>query len=209
MEPYPVDDFLSVKAATDVYKTGRWWKAVVVYQSDDVDTSETAIYLWMKDEDVWTQKNKYIVKTVEAWESDSEVIAGMLEGNYDGSESMDVSDPLPVSDYYTVDEVHHVFQTDEWWKAIVRINKKGDFETTEVIIYLWQHDGDDWRRRQKYAIKGRDDWEEEKAIISDYVYDEGMTVDNDTTTSGPVKSATKLDKDLAKIRARAHLSDHK
>jgi hypothetical protein len=200
MEPYPVDDYLTVTDATDIYKTNKWWKAVVVYTAENQNDSETAVYLWLQDDGEWKTKNKYIVKTADAWEADTEVIDALLSGDYDGSESIDTDDSLPVSDYYTVGEAHHVFQTDEWWKAIVRVDKKGDYETTEVIVYLWQCDDNKWRQRQKYAIKQRDDWEEEYAVISEYVRSGG------TGGSEPVKSATTLDKDLSKVRARAHLS---
>ena len=34
-----------------------------------------------------------------------------------------------------------------------------------MIIYLWQKDDGDWRRRQKYAIKNRDDWSTDRDAV--------------------------------------------
>jgi hypothetical protein len=35
------------------------------------------------------------------------------------------------------------------------------------MIYLWQDNGEEWKRRQKYAIKNLDDWQNEKHIVED------------------------------------------
>ena len=150
---YPVHTNVTVHSGETIYRTDDWWKAAVVH-SYDGGNPEIAIYLWHRDDD-WSQKNKYHVKTTDAWQADKELIEEYLSG---GGSTVSDQSSFPVSDYYRVSHGESVFQTDEWWKAIVTIDQKGSYETQEVIIYLWQKDEGDWRRRQKYAIKNRDDW---------------------------------------------------
>lgn len=167
---YPVDDALTVLRGEDVYQTGEWRKSIIQYYlGDENDSVETAIYLWHKDDDRgWTRKNKYAVKTLDAWEEDQDIIEAVKEAPTDE----EADDSFPVSDYYTVGAGETVFKTDSWWKAIVRIEAKGEYETEEYNIYVWQHQDEKWRRRQKYAIKSYDDWEDERAIVSQLLTDD-------------------------------------
>lgn len=161
---YPVDETLTVHQAEDIYKSDDWWKSVVQYHfKDQTDSIETAIYLWHHDDDQgWKKKNKYVIKTLEAWEDDQAALEAVREASSDPK----ANDEFPVSDFYHVASGKTVFKTDSWWKGIVRIDQKGDYETEELIIYVWQlHDGK-WRRRQKYAIKDNDDWEEERTVVA-------------------------------------------
>lgn len=177
---FPVDETLTVLRGEDVYRTGQWWKSVVQYHfGDQRDSLETAIYLWHNDDDTgWTRKNKYVVKTLEAWEEDQEIIEALQEASTDPK----ADERFPVSDYYTTAAGKTVFKTDTWWKAIVRIEQKGDYETEEYNIYVWQFHDEKWRRRQKYAIKSFDDWQEERSIVSRLL--------NENVTSDPPHSET-------------------
>lgn len=170
----PVDDSLQVTEITDLYRTDEWWKAVVSYQFEsDSDAVETAVYLWHMDDDGWTRKNKYVVKTPEAWATDREII-----DKYIGSDPpSNVSTEFPVSDYYTVAVGETIFENENWWKGIVNVVEKGSYETNEVMVYLWQEQDGEWRRRQKYAIKSVSDWEEERVII-----DERLSLDETEMT---------------------------
>lgn len=163
----PVHDSLIVTETETIYKTGAWWKAVVTYNYEGSEDDETAIYLWNHDDDEWKRKNKYVIKTVDAWETDKQVIDTLLAKDT-GNE--DVSNEFPTSDYYTVAGGVTVFQTDKWWKGVLNIAQKGSYETNEVMVYLWQDSDGDWKRRQKYTIKSREDWEEEKSAIESMLY---------------------------------------
>lgn len=181
-EDYPVHSSVDVHAGETIYRTDNWWKAAVT-NSYEAGESEIAIYLWHRN-DEWTQKNKYQVKTAEAWNSDKQLVNEYLSG---GGKQVDAQDDFPVSDYYRVARGETVFQTDDWWKAIVTINQKGSYETQEVIVYLWQQVDGDWRRRQKYAIKDVDDWQEDKAAVD-------ALLDEDATPAEPkIKSAARAD----------------
>lgn len=136
------------------------------YKFDRTDEyDETAVYMWNND-DGWTRKNKYVIKTTDAWETDKTVVNRL----FTESSSLSADDTLPVSDYYKVAAGETIFQSDDWWKAIVRICEKGSYETDEVMIYLWQEVDGDWRRRQKYTIKSEERWQEEADVIESVVY---------------------------------------
>lgn len=183
----PVDDSLTVLDAETIYQSGDWWKAAVRYYFDEnVDSDEVAVYLWHNDPDDqgWTRKNKYVVRTVDGWQTDTKIIEQFLTQEFDGA----VGDDYPVSDYYEVAAGQTVFQSDGWWKAILNISRKGSYETDEVIIYLWQEVDGDWRRRQKYAIKDNDDWQQERRLIEELLDADGTapsTREPETSTEPP------------------------
>lgn len=185
MGEYPVHDRLTVERGTDIYRTDEWLKAVVQYHYESADdTTETAIYLWHRDDDGWTRKNKYVVKTLEAWADDRPVIDELLETVDDASPDPEVGD-LPVSDYYSVCRARTVFKSDDWWKAIVHVDGKGGYETDEVVVYLWQRGDDGWRRQQKYAIKDPGEWRRERDLVSEFVDGTGgASAGDDTNASG-------------------------
>lgn len=160
----PIHDSLNVSKATNLYHTEEWWKAIVTYQFEDSDTDEVAVYLWHKDGD-WNRKNKYVVKTSAAWETDKEIIDQYVRDDSSSGQT----NAFPASDYYTVADGETVSKGDGWWKAIVRVVEKGNYETNEVMVYVWQNVDDQWRRRQKYTIKSVSDWEEEREIIEDHL----------------------------------------
>jgi hypothetical protein len=170
----PVDDALTVCHYEDIYRQGEWWKSVVKYGFEaSSEKTETAIYLWHND-DEWTRKNKYVIKTREAWETDRRIIDDFLQADRPTSETT----AFPVSDYYTVGIGKTVFQSDHWWKAIVNVTQKGSYETDEVMIYVWQRQDDEWRRRQKYTIKSYSKWEKEREIIDSVVMDSSPSEDD-------------------------------
>lgn len=185
----PVHESLTVLGSKEIYRTDEWWKAVVKYQFEDSDSEEVAVYLWNHGDNGWVRKNKYVVKTGEAWETDKTVVNHLWHGSPDP-----VSDSeFPVSDYYSLSAGETIFQSDGWWKAIVKLDQKGDYETEEVIIYLWQKQDGDWRRRQKYTIKDPESWQEEAECIEAVIEETaatGQTVKQGTDdTSGSISTS--------------------
>jgi hypothetical protein len=166
MTEYPVHKKLTVHSGKDIYKKGDWWKAALKcsYGSREPGVS---VYLWNRGDGDWKRKNKYRVPDVNSWRIDKSIIEEFLEEQ--PSEASDIDNKLPVSDYYNVSRSKTIFRQDGWWKAIVSINQKGDYNlnSEEVMIYLWQDNGEEWKRRQKYAIKNLDDWQNEKHIVED------------------------------------------
>lgn len=166
-QEFPVHSNVQIHEANTIYRSDDWWKAAVRHSYGSAESGELAIaiYLWHRDED-WSRKNKYRVRTTEAWQSDKLLIEQYLSGDGQPISSQDV---FPVSDYYRVSQGETVFQTDEWWKAILLVDQKGSYETEEVILYLWQQVDGDWRRRQKYAIKDVDDWKDDRDAVDDLI----------------------------------------
>lgn len=135
-EPPPVHDSLDVLDVISISKNEDWWKAVVKYRYEGSSTgSEVAIYLW-HDEEGWTRKHKYVIKTREGWEEDKAVIERFL-----ATDEPDIQEDLiheyPASDYYELRDAETVFKSDGWWKAVLRIGRKDEYDTDEVMIYLW------------------------------------------------------------------------
>ncbi|WP_254524002.1 hypothetical protein [Natrinema caseinilyticum] len=158
------------------------------------------MYLWHRDDD-WTRKNKYVVKTSEAWKTDREIIDQYIRSD----PPSEVTTAFPVSDYYTVGVGETVFQNDGWWKAIVNVIEKGSYETNEVMVYLWQNQEGRWRRRQKYTIKSVSDWEEECEVIDEHLsLDEGAGV-----TENSIDRDDDISAELATLgdEIEAHLSE--
>jgi hypothetical protein len=158
----PVHGSLIVTGTETIYRTDAWWKAVVAYRYEGSESDETAVYLWHHDDEGWTRKNKYVIRTVDAWETDKQIIDTLL-AKETGDD--DVSEEFPVSDHYIAGAGVTVFKSDGWWKGILNIVKKGTYETNEVMVYLWQNHSGGWKRRQKYTIGGCEDWEKEQTAI--------------------------------------------
>jgi hypothetical protein len=205
-EEYPVSEALRVVDGETIYRTDEWWKAFVSYQyedSQDSDSVDRAVYLWHNDDGEWKRKQKYLVRSQDTWITDREYIEEFLSAdsgdpaNYDFDESS-----LPVSDYLTVGDAATVFKTDDWWKAVVRIDGKGDWSTREIVVYVWQAKEGEWRRRQKYAIKSQSDWEEEAEIISKHLK-QGSTPEEPESSFDPDEAKEAIQKKIQ----RKHLGE--
>lgn len=200
----PVDDTLTVTDVESVYRTEEWWKAVVKYYfQNQSESSELAIYLWHNDteDDDWTRKNKYVIKTGEAWQTDRQAIRQLLHQEFDRS----VGDEYPVSDYYSVAAGTTVSKENGWWKAILNVTQKGSYETDEVMIYLWQRVDGTWRRRQKYTVKSAEDWERDRQIIDSMMSGDGetpaTTPETDSTTTTPTDESEQTGNDDESLMA--------
>ena len=188
----PVHSSLEVQAREDIYQTDDWWKSAVRYRYEGSDATEVAVYLWHDDGDGWTRKHKYVVKTPKAWAEDSERIEQFLSGQFPPAD-----EPFPTSDYYTLNGGETVFQSDDWWKAIVNVGMKGDYETDEVMIYLWQRSEGDWRRRQKSVIKSDEDWTDLSRAVES-VMEQTNTPAGEQDQSDTLESVVDLEPDAPK-----------
>ncbi|WP_302079988.1 hypothetical protein [Salinibaculum rarum] len=203
---YPVSDALRVVDGETIYRTDDWWKALVSYQYEDRQDSDSvnrAVYLWHNDDGEWKRKQKYLVRSRDTWITDREYIEEFLSTDSGDPASYDFDESsLPVSDYLTVGDAATVFKTEDWWKAVVRIDGKGDWTTREVVVYVWQASEGEWRRRQKYGIKSQSDWEEEAEIISKYL-EEQSTPEESESTFDPDKAKEEIQRKLR----RQHLGE--
>jgi len=65
-EKLPVSETLSVLSSETLYKTPKWWCAVVYIES--YGRKQVAVYLWVKKNDKWTRKEKLIIHSKKEWE---------------------------------------------------------------------------------------------------------------------------------------------
>ena len=64
-EQYPVSDFLKVVEAVDIYKTEKWWKAVLL--TENKYGMQISVYLWTMDKTTgkWKRKQKMGVRSLD------------------------------------------------------------------------------------------------------------------------------------------------
>lgn len=61
----PISDFYSVIDCVTIFKSQKWWEAVVVFES--FGKRSIGLYLWQKQNDVWKRKHKFNVRNLEEW----------------------------------------------------------------------------------------------------------------------------------------------
>jgi len=62
-EKFPVSETLKVIDGTTIYKTDKWWSAVVVV--DSFGRKQIALYLWNKADEIWKRRQKFLVPNKE------------------------------------------------------------------------------------------------------------------------------------------------
>ncbi|UTF55586.1 hypothetical protein [Natronosalvus rutilus] len=214
---FPISDSLTVLDGETIYRTDEWHKAAVLYTHEDKNSDfsdpELAIYLWHKRDGKWGRKQKYSIRTADGWKEDREVLEQLLnafDGEIISGEFTDPNAELPVSDYYNVSTGITVFKTNRWWKAGVVIDAKGEYETTEVILYVWQRSDDEWKVRQKYAVKRPGDWKDDLEALSPLLdeLESGADVTSDEVANNDTPAADRqIDRErLQKAMERRHLT---
>jgi hypothetical protein len=214
---YPINDSLTVIDGNTIYQTDEWHKAAVLYtyggKNSDTSDPELAIYLWHKGDGKWKRKQKYSIRTADGWAEDKEVLErllGAFEGDSISGEFTNPDAELPVSDYYDVSTGITVFKTNQWWKAGIVIDAKGEYETTEVILYVWQRSDDEWKVRQKYAVKRPGDWEDDlealSPLLDELESEEDVTSDASAGNNTPAAEEKSDRERLQKAMERRHLT---
>jgi hypothetical protein len=64
-EKLPISDFYKVVDSITLFKSQKWWEAVVVFES--AGKKSIGLYLWQKRNDVWKRKHKFNVRNMEEW----------------------------------------------------------------------------------------------------------------------------------------------
>jgi hypothetical protein len=65
-EKLPISDFYKVIEYVTIFKSAKWWEAIVVYEASG--KRSIGFYLWEKRNDVWKRKNKFSVRNLEEWD---------------------------------------------------------------------------------------------------------------------------------------------
>jgi hypothetical protein len=69
---------------------------------------------------------------------------------------------LPLSNFYKVIDQVTIFRNEKWWEAIVIIES---FGRRSIAMYLWTKRGDQWKRKHKFQIRNKEEWEKVKGAV--------------------------------------------
>jgi len=75
-EKFPVSESIKVIEGATLYKTDKWWAAVLLVQS--FGKKQIATYLWNKKGDEWKRRQKFVVRDKGQWLQIKEEIEKLL-----------------------------------------------------------------------------------------------------------------------------------
>jgi len=64
-EKLPISEFYKVVDSVTIFKSQKWWEAIVVFES--YGKRQIGMYLWQKKADVWKRKHKFNVRNLDEW----------------------------------------------------------------------------------------------------------------------------------------------
>jgi hypothetical protein len=64
-EKLPISEFYKVVDYVTIFKSQKWWEAVVIFES--YGKRSIGLYLWQKREDNWKRKHKFNVRNMDEW----------------------------------------------------------------------------------------------------------------------------------------------
>ena len=64
-EKLPISDFYKVIDYVNIFKSQKWWEAIVVFESSGKRT--IGLYLWVNRDGVWKRKHKFDVRNMDEW----------------------------------------------------------------------------------------------------------------------------------------------
>jgi len=75
-EIYPVHETLEVIGGETIFKTDRWWLAVVKTRA--FGREAVSVYLWVKRGDEWKRQQKLSIRGREMWEKIKKAVESLL-----------------------------------------------------------------------------------------------------------------------------------
>lgn len=64
-EKLPISDFYKVVDHVTIFKSEKWWEAVVLFES--YGKRSIGLYLWQNREGMWKRKHKFNVRNINEW----------------------------------------------------------------------------------------------------------------------------------------------
>jgi hypothetical protein len=64
-EKLPLSEFYKVIDYATIFKSEKWWEAIVVIES--FGRRSIAMYLWQKRDDTWKRKHKFQIRNMDEW----------------------------------------------------------------------------------------------------------------------------------------------
>jgi hypothetical protein len=65
-EKLPISEFYKVVDYITLFKSQKWWEAVVIFEA--YGKRAIGLYLWQKREDAWKRKHKFNVRNLDEWD---------------------------------------------------------------------------------------------------------------------------------------------
>lgn len=75
-EKLPISDFYKVLSYKTIYKSQKWWEAVVLTEAYGRKTIN--LYLWIKKGDKWKRKHKFVIRNLEEWHTIKNAIERLI-----------------------------------------------------------------------------------------------------------------------------------
>ncbi|MHA1410684.1 MAG: hypothetical protein ACTSQY_10335 [Candidatus Odinarchaeia archaeon] len=76
-DKFPVSDALEVIEGRTIYKTDKWWSAVVLLNS--FGRRQLATYLWQYENETWKRRQKFVIQKKSNWKLYKEAIEDYIE----------------------------------------------------------------------------------------------------------------------------------
>jgi hypothetical protein len=64
-EKLPISEFYKVVDYATIFKSGKWWEAIVIYEA--YGKRSIGLYLWENRNGTWKRKNKFSVRNLDEW----------------------------------------------------------------------------------------------------------------------------------------------
>jgi hypothetical protein len=64
-EKLPISEFYTVVDHVTIFKSQKWWEAVVIFES--YGKRSIGLYLWQKRQEAWKRKHKFNVRNLDEW----------------------------------------------------------------------------------------------------------------------------------------------
>jgi hypothetical protein len=64
-EKLPISDFYKIIDSITIFKSHKWWEAIVVFES--YGKRSIGMYLWEKKQEAWKRKHKFTIRSLEEW----------------------------------------------------------------------------------------------------------------------------------------------
>lgn len=64
-EKLPVSEFYKVVDHVTIFKSNKWWEALVIVES--FGKRSIAMYLWQFRDGVWKRKHKFTIRNLQEW----------------------------------------------------------------------------------------------------------------------------------------------
>lgn len=75
-EKLPLSEFYKIISYKNIYKSDKWWEAIVLTEA--FGKKSINFYLWVKMGDMWKRKHKFVVRDSAEWLQIKSTVESML-----------------------------------------------------------------------------------------------------------------------------------